>query len=110
LAMAPQGLFALSGLPSAARRARRIQRQVHDQSDGAARELARHARGPRPRKLPQLLLSARALAVQRRTARALRGLDYRGREPIMRVQAAIARRPRLAGGSPFAVDVPPGPS
>ena len=58
-------LFALSGLCRLRRRARRIQRQVHDQPDGAARLLARDARRPFARHLSQLLLSARALAVHR---------------------------------------------
>ena len=44
LAMDPQRLSALSGLSRRRRRARRIQRQVHGQPDGAARQLARHAR------------------------------------------------------------------
>ena len=44
LAMDAQRLFALSGLSRRRRRARRIQRQVHDQSDGAARLFARDAR------------------------------------------------------------------
>ena len=44
LAMDPQRLSAVSGLPRRRRRARRIQRQVHDQPDGAARIVARDAR------------------------------------------------------------------
>ena len=44
-------------------RARRIQRQVHDEPDGAARPLLRHAAGPRAPDLPQLLPPACALAV-----------------------------------------------
>src|SRR5205085_9623010 len=48
-----------------ARRARRIQRQVHGQSDGAARLIARHARRPFAPELSQFLLSAGALAIHR---------------------------------------------
>ena len=50
-----QRLSALSGLSRRRRRARRVQRQVHDQPDGAARLLARDARGPCPRELSQFL-------------------------------------------------------
>ena len=46
------------GFRAGRRRARRIQRQVHGQPDGAARLLARDARRPCARHLPQLLLSA----------------------------------------------------
>ena len=55
--MDAERLPALSGLPSAGRRARRIQRQVHGQPAGAARRLVRDAAGPHARHLPQLLLS-----------------------------------------------------
>ena len=68
LAMDAQRLFALSGLSRRHRRARRVQRQVHDQPDGAARLVACDARGPFPGKLSQFLLSAGALAVQRAAA------------------------------------------
>ncbi len=51
---------------------RRIQRQVHVQPVRAARRLVRHAAGPRPRQLPQLLPAGRAVAVQRRAPRARR--------------------------------------
>ena len=50
LAMDAQRLSAVSGLSRHRRRARRIQRQVHDQPDGAARIVARDARGPRARR------------------------------------------------------------
>ena len=63
LGMDGQRLSALSGLSRLARRGGRIQRQVHDQSDGAARRLLRHAARSHPRHLPQFLLSAPALAV-----------------------------------------------
>ena len=43
LAMDAQRLLALSGLSAGGRRARRIQRQVHDQPDGVARLFARDA-------------------------------------------------------------------
>ena len=60
--------LALSGLSRGGRRARRIQRQVHDQPDGAARLLAGDAGRPCARELPQFLLSAGALAIQRAAA------------------------------------------
>ena len=47
LAMDAECLSAVSGLPRHRRRARRIQRQVHDQPDGPARIIARDARGAR---------------------------------------------------------------
>ena len=65
LGMDPERLPALSGLPAAGRRARRVQRQVHGEPAGAARRLLRHARRAHARHLPQLLLSPPALAVHR---------------------------------------------
>ena len=58
----------IPGYRAADRRARRIQRQVHGQPDGAARLFAGDARRPCARQLPQLLLSAGALAIQRPAA------------------------------------------
>ena len=55
LAMDAERLSAVSGLSRHRRRARRIQRQVHDQPDGPARIIAGHARGARARQLSQLL-------------------------------------------------------
>src|SRR5690625_4963798 len=43
----------------------RIQRQIHGQSNGAARRQLRHAAGTHPSHLPQFLLPARPLAVYR---------------------------------------------
>ena len=60
-----QRLPALSGLPPGRGRDRRIQRQVHDQPDGAARRLARHAAGPCAPDLSQFLPPRPALAVHR---------------------------------------------
>ena len=68
LAMDAQRLLALSGLPRRRRRARRVQRQVHGQPDGAARQLACHAGRAFARELSQFLLSAGALAVHRPAA------------------------------------------
>ena len=65
------------GYRAAVRRARRVQRQVHGQPDGAARLVARDARRPFARELSQFLLSAGALAVQRAAARRLRRLRCR---------------------------------
>src|SRR4249919_3158485 len=63
--MDAQCLSTLSGLSRRRGRARRIQRQVHGQSDGPARIVARNAPWPCARQLPQLLSSPGALAVQR---------------------------------------------
>ena len=58
-----QRLLALPRLSRAARRARRIQRQVHVQPAGAARRLVRHAPTTHARHLPQLLPCRRPLAI-----------------------------------------------
>ena len=69
LAMDAQRLFAVSEFPRGRGRARRIQRQVHGQPDGAARLLAGDARWPFARDLPQFFPSAGALAIQRAASR-----------------------------------------
>ncbi len=61
LAMDAQRLFALSGLSRRGRRARRIQRQVHGQPDGAARQLA-------ARRRPAMRARATAISSIRRRA------------------------------------------
>ena len=90
------------GYRGAARRARRIQRQVHGQSDGTARLVAGDARGPFARELPQFLLSVGTLAIQRTSACGIRTLSKSWHELSKpRVRAApAARRPM-----PFAADV-----
>src|SRR5258707_3915446 len=72
LAMDPQRLRPLSRLPRHRGRARRIQRQVHGQSAGAARLLACNAGRPQPYHLSQLLLSAPSLAIYGIAPRRLR--------------------------------------
>ncbi len=72
LAVDPQRLSALSGLSRGGRRARRIQRQVHDQSDGSSRQLARDAGRPCARELPEFFPAVGALAIQRVAAPGLR--------------------------------------
>src|ERR1700730_494234 len=69
--MDAQRLPALSRLPHGARRAWRVQRQVHDQPNGPARKLACDARRPCACELSQLPLSTGALGVQRVSARGL---------------------------------------
>jgi ergothioneine biosynthesis protein EgtB len=69
LGMDRQSLFALSRFRPRRRRGGRIQRQVHDQPDGAARRVLRHAGAPCARDLSQFLPSAPALAVLRRAPR-----------------------------------------
>ena len=64
----PPALHRLSRLRSSARSARRIQRQVHELADGAARRLLRHSRNPYPCHLSQLLRTGHALAVLRNAA------------------------------------------
>ena len=55
-------VLAVPGLPPARRCARRVQRQVHVGSAGAARRLLLHAARSRPRHLSQLLPAGRTLA------------------------------------------------
>src|SRR5262249_25017241 len=97
----------LSGLSRATRCARRIQWQIHDQSDGAAGQLACNARGSFARELPQLLLHTGALAVQRRAAPGLRGLNRKAnaRQAIMPVRGNVAPVAPFADESSFAADV-----
>src|SRR5262245_40040189 len=64
LAMDPERLCAVSGLSPARRGARRVQRQVHGEPAGAARQLLRDACRSYARHLSQLLLSPPALAVR----------------------------------------------
>src|SRR5690606_17622159 len=52
----------LPRLSPAAGRPRRVQRQVHERSDGAARRLVRHGALPPAPHLPQLLPTREALA------------------------------------------------
>src|SRR5690606_33570802 len=58
-------LRAVSGLSRARRRPRRVQRQVHGQTAGAARRLVRDAAGTRAPELPPLLICEHPLAVRR---------------------------------------------
>ena len=79
LAMDMQRLQPISGVSAGRRCGRRIQRQVHDQSDGAARCLAGHAGESYAAQLPELLPSRQALAVQWRSSgtRRLTGKPHR---------------------------------
>src|SRR5207244_5218895 len=110
VAVDAQRLLALSGLPRRGRRARRVQRQVHDQPNGLAWKLARDARRPCARELSQLLLSVGALAVQRAQALGLCGMNARAnaRRPELKMAAQIQAALRYEGaeaGSSFARDV-----
>src|SRR5262249_52626149 len=58
-----QRLSSLSRVSSADRRARRVQRKVHGESDGPARRLVRHSAVTHPRQLSQLLSARCTLAV-----------------------------------------------
>src|SRR6516225_8360833 len=63
--MDAQRLRAISWLPSRAGGAGRVQRQIHDQPNGAAWLVAGDACRPFARDLPQFLLSVRSLAIHR---------------------------------------------
>ncbi len=63
--MDAESVFIVSRLSPTGWRAGRIQRQVHVQSDGAARRFVRNAAIAHPRQLSQLLPARGALAVQR---------------------------------------------
>src|SRR5690606_35350801 len=63
--MEQQRLRRLPGLPPAARRPGRVQRQVHVRAVRAARRLRRHAARPLAPDLPQLLPCRRPLGLQR---------------------------------------------
>src|SRR5579862_1614706 len=111
--MDAERLSAVSGLSRGHRRARRVQRQVHDQSNGAARQLAGDAGGSFARHLSQLLLSVGALAVQRRAARGPSGwrrgmIRFPGSGPaaelLMRLQGTSVREPPVSD-EVFARDV-----
>ena len=71
--------LAYPGFTPERRRRRRVQRQVHERPDGAARWLLRHPGRPRPRVLPQLLLSVAAMDVRRRAPRGAGLTDSRHR-------------------------------
>src|SRR5262249_42448733 len=110
VAVDAQRLLALSGLPRRRRRARGVQRQVHDQPNGLAWKLARDARRPCAPGLSQFLLSVGALAVRRAQASGLCGMNARADAPrpelmmAAPIQAALAYEPAEAGSS-FAHDV-----
>ena len=87
LAVDRERLSPLPRLPPAAGRDRRIQRQIHDQHDGAAWRLARHAAGPHAPDLPQLLPSRPPLAIHRRPSRRGFFLVLDGLEPFPDVVA-----------------------
>src|ERR1035437_1837359 len=65
LAVDGKRLQCLSGISTAARRGRRVQRQVHDQPDGAARRLGRNASRTHASDLSEFLSPGSALAVLR---------------------------------------------
>src|SRR5690554_6470663 len=58
-------LSALSGLQKSRRRGRRVQWQVHDQSDGAARRIDRNARGPQSFNVQKFLPAPLKVAIYR---------------------------------------------
>src|SRR4051812_2914513 len=68
--MDAQRLSPLPRLPRRAGRARRIQRQIHVQSDGSARRLMRDVPRSYPLYLPEFFPTGETLAVHRHPARA----------------------------------------
>ena len=71
----------------------RVQRQVHGQPAGAARERPADPPGPRPAQLPQLLPAARPLGLRRIAAGPRRPLR-RGRQPVSAAGAPCRRGAR----------------
>src|SRR3954469_7955230 len=63
--MDPERVPPLPRLSGRSRRARRIQRQVHEQPDGSSRRVVRHIPEPYAPDLPQFLSAGKTLAVQR---------------------------------------------
>src|SRR6516162_554344 len=100
--MDPQRLCALPGLQGTAGRDRRVQRQVHDQPDGAARLVAGDAGRPFAPDLSQLFLPGGPLAVQRLAPSGIPTLSN-----IMTRAVRTARRAAAptAPASAFATDV-----
>src|ERR1700676_5528962 len=95
VAMDPERLRPLSRLSGGRGRARRVQRQIHCQSVGAARLFACTSRRTYPYLLSQILLSASSLAIHGIAPRRLRHLIHqvqprrkRVLESIMNVHAA----------------------
>ncbi len=72
LAMDRKCISSVSRLSTCCRCGRRVQRQVHDQSDGTARRVARHAAGSYAAHLSEFLSPRQTLAVQRRAPRSRR--------------------------------------
>ena len=102
LAMDAQRLCALSRLPGGARRARRIQRQVHGQSNGIARLVAGDPGRPFARLVSQFLLSVGTLAIQRI---ATFGIPTLSGPMTSAVQTALRAAPSIATADAFAADV-----
>src|SRR6516165_5820683 len=92
-----QRLLTVPGLPRSRRRTRRIQRQVHGESDGVTRVFAGDTRRARARELSQFLLSAGALAVQRAAARSVRLRGAHGFSCTQTDRGAEPRARRLRG-------------
>src|SRR5438067_9187350 len=67
--MDAERLSSLPRLSCGSRRARRIQRQIHVQPDGAARWIVRDFAQSRSSHLPQFLSAGKTLAVHRHPAR-----------------------------------------
>src|SRR5580658_6059675 len=96
-------LHPISRLQSAARRDRRVQRQIHGQPDGVARLVAGDAGRSLAADLSQFLLSAGALAIQRAKAFGIPTLKHIMARPL---QTALRVAPPIEAADPkFATDV-----
>src|SRR5215471_18424846 len=104
--MDAQRLRAISRLPSRARCARRVQRQIHDQPNGAARLVAGNAGRPFAPDLSQFLLSVRPLAIHRIAAGGIPELSVSPKVQASKWQSL--RKPRYARLPPskFRIDLP----
>src|ERR1700733_10807835 len=100
VAVDAQRLFASPELRGRAERARRIQRQIHGQSDGVARFVIGDPGGSLSGVLSQFLSPRFALAIQRLAAGRVRSLSLQ----MNPGQTALRVAP-LAASDPFAADV-----
>src|SRR5690242_10846770 len=92
-----QCLSPLSRLQALGRRRRRVQWQVHDRADGAARRIARDAAWPCAPELSQFLPARGPMAIHRRPPRGGSGVSGAEARDAATAQAAALRADALAG-------------
>src|ERR1700735_3549658 len=99
LAVDIQRIQPISGLSTGRRCGRRVQRQVHDQSDGVARWVNGHAGKSHTAQLPEFLPSRQALAVQWRSSgtRRLTGKAYMRDDSALGLAAGSVADAALSG-------------